>query len=178
MSIHVAILRRVRPGRERDFEARLREFVSASIAVDGVRGVLNLAPADGGQEFGILRTFEGPDERDAFYQSPLFRQWQADIAHLVEGPAHMRALHGLEAWFRSDGHPQPPRWKMAALTLLGVYPLALALPAVLHSLNTALPGWARTLLVSVSMVSILTWLVMPRLVHLARPWLKNAKEST
>lgn len=174
----MAIVRRVRAGCEREFEARLRDFVNVSVAAEGVRGVLALGPVDGGREYGILRSFQGPEERDAFYRSPMFQAWEAQVEPLVEGPPQVRALHGLEAWFRGSAAAPPPRWKMAVVTLLGVYPLALALPVLLQPVTGSLPGWARTLAVSCSMVGLLTWLVMPCLARAARGWLHGTEGTT
>ena len=79
-------------------------------------------------------------------------------------------LHGLEAWFRSPGGP-PPRWKMAAVTLLGVYPVSLLIGYALSPQLRKLPLGLNSFIVSVLIVSCLTWLVMPRLTRWFKPWL-------
>ena len=113
--IHVAITRRVRRGREAEFQQALREFVQASYAQGGVLGANMLVPLPGSDssEFGILRTFQNQEERDAFYSSPLFKAWADRARALTEGDPEYRQLHGLEAWFRNPNQPEPPQWKMA-----------------------------------------------------------------
>ena len=75
MPIHVAITRCVRPGCEAGFQQALREFFQTSFGHDGVLGASMLTPPPGSdsREFGILRTFAGAAERNAFYESPLFK---------------------------------------------------------------------------------------------------------
>ena len=66
--IHIVITRRVRPGREAEFQAALREFFQASFGHEGVLGASMVVPppGSGSTEFGILRTFASEQDRDAF----------------------------------------------------------------------------------------------------------------
>src|SRR3954468_17087663 len=115
MPIHVAIIRHVRPGCEKDFQQAMREFFQSSFARGGVLGATMIVPPPGSdsREFGILRTFATEKERDDFYSSPIFKAWEEKCLPLTEdGSWTHRPLHGLEAWFRSPHNP-PPKWKMA-----------------------------------------------------------------
>src|SRR5712664_2470450 len=78
MPIHIAITRRVRLGCEADFQQALREFLQTSFAHGGVQGASMLIPTPGSdsREYGILRTFANEAERDAFYDSPMFKTWE------------------------------------------------------------------------------------------------------
>src|SRR5919197_335388 len=140
MPIHVAITRRVRPGCEAEFQQALREFFQTSFAHDGVLGASMLTPPPGSdsREFGILRTFESEKERDAFYSSPTFKAWDERARTMTEDEPVYRQLHGLEAWFRSP-HTPPPRWKMAVVTLAGVYPVSLLIGILLSPRLRTLP---------------------------------------
>lgn len=182
MPIHIAITRRVRPGCEAEFQQALREFLQTSFAHGGVQGASMLTPPPGSdsREFGILRTFASESERDAFYDSPMFKAWEERAKTLTEGEAVYRQLHGLEAWFRSPHRP-PPRWKMAVATLLGVYPTSLLLAVTVGEAVHTWPLLARSLVVAGSMVALLTWVVMPSVTRLLRGWLNPSspkKETT
>jgi uncharacterized protein len=174
MPLHIAITRRVRPGCEADFQQLLREFFQASFAHQSVLGATMLVPPPGSDshEFGILRTFTNEQERDEFYASPIFNAWEERCKPLTEGGWSYQPLHGLEAWFRSPGRP-PPRWKMAAVTLLGVYPVSLLIGYALSPQLRKLPLGLNLFIVSVLIVSCLTWLVMPRLTRWFKPWLNS-----
>jgi antibiotic biosynthesis monooxygenase (ABM) superfamily enzyme len=172
MPLHVAITRQVRPGCETRFEQELRAFFQRSFDADGVRGALLLVPppGSGSREYGILRTFAGEAERDAFYRSPLFQTWDEQVKPLTEGGCHYRELHGLEAWFRSAGDP-PPRWKMALATFLGVFPVATALNLTLGQTIRTWPFLLGSALFNACVVALLTWVVMPLVTRLLHSWL-------
>jgi quinol monooxygenase YgiN len=116
--IHIAIVLRVRKSHIAEFERALADFAHRSLAEPGARGVQSLYPPPGSAstDYGIIRSFASPSERDAFYGSPLFKDWLTLIEPMVEGKSTPRQLSGLEAWFRDGAEPMPPRWKMALLT--------------------------------------------------------------
>ena len=181
MPIHIAITRRVRPGCEAEFQKALRDFFQTSFGHGGVWGANMLTPPPGAdsREFGILRTFADEKERDAFYESPIFKAWEVRARTLTEGEPEYRQLHGLEAWFRSPGG-SPPRWKMAVVTLLGVFPTSLFLSLTVGEAIHSWPLPARSLVIAASMVALLTWVMMPLATRLLHRWLHpqaKTKES-
>jgi antibiotic biosynthesis monooxygenase (ABM) superfamily enzyme len=170
MPVHVAITRKVLPGKEEEFKQALHQFMGESFVHDGVHGASMITSlTDDQNEIGILRTFKDRAERDAFYNSEHFMKWEEYASSLTEKPVY-RELIGLEAWFRSAG--APPRWKMALVTLCGVYPASLFLFYVVGPFITALPAVFRLLINAATMVGLLTWLVMPLLTRLFKQWLK------
>ncbi len=173
MPIHVAITRRVRAGREAEFQHALREFLQSSFAHEGVWGASMLVPLPDSatREYGILRTFASEAERDAFYCSPAFAAWEQRARTLTEGEPAYRQMHGLEAWFRNSS--PPPRWKMAAATFAGVFPLALILTWLVNPFIGAWPLLLRSAAFNLLMVAGLTWGIMPFLTRQLRGWLST-----
>jgi antibiotic biosynthesis monooxygenase (ABM) superfamily enzyme len=171
MPIHVAITRTVKAGREAEFQQALREFFRTSFTHGGVLGAHMLEPVwTESREYGILRTFASEAERDAFYSSPMFAEWERRVKPLVEGEPVYRTLSGLEAWFRT-GHGLPSRWKMAVATLIGVYPTSLFLSATVGQAVQTWPFLLRGLVFAACMVAMLTWVVMPLVTRVLRSWL-------
>jgi len=174
--VHLAITRRVRKEHAGEFAEALADFARKSLQEPGTRGVhlLHPPPDSGSTEFGILRSFASEADRAAFYRSQLYREWTRRIESMVEGDSQIRELNGLEAWFRDPRHLPPPRWKMALLTWIAVWPVSMLVPAVL--LPVLGPGFNKILaagLIAAGIVLILTWLAMPLLVRLFRKWLHN-----
>ena len=97
--VHVAITRRVKPGREQEFETALKEFFALALAQSGVHGAALIVPApgSGSTEYGIIRSFASAAERDAFYASALYAEWKKRVAPFSDGQPETRELHGLEA---------------------------------------------------------------------------------
>lgn len=171
MPIHLAITRRVRAGREAEFEQAIREFFVTSLAQDGVMSVqlLSPLPGSGSQEYGILRTFASEGDRAAFYQSPTFQAWERKVQPMTDGLPRYRQLHGMEAWFRP--HSAPPRWKMAALTFLGVYATTLPLTFLFGPYLRTFPLPLGNAAFNLMVVPLLTWVVMPSVTRLFAKWL-------
>lgn len=170
--IHVAITRKVIPGKEEEFEAALQHFLGESFKRDGVHGAMMITSLkeDCKNEIGILRTFKDETEKDAFYNSELFKKWEAYAGTLTEDAVY-RDLTGLEAWFRSP--TAPPRWKMALVTLCGVFPTSIFL-------NYTIGHWMkdgnvllRIFMVAACMVGLLTWVVMPFVTKVFKGWLRK-----
>jgi carbon monoxide dehydrogenase subunit G len=70
-----------------------------------------------------------------------------------------------------DGQPTPAKWKTFLLTWIGVYPTLLL---IMYALDALVPNLWRPIQLAISsllLVSSLTWLIMPRLTSLLRPWL-------
>jgi len=172
MPIHVAITRQVKAGCEVEFQDALREFFRDSFDHPAVLGASMIMPPPGStsREFGILRTFQSARERDEFYGSPLFAAWDRRARALTEGEPVYRELHGLEAWFRSSSAP-PPRWKMAVATFIGVFPVAMVLNLTIGRALAAWPFVLANMVFNACVVLVLTWLVMPFVTHVLRPWL-------
>src|SRR5438128_3494793 len=173
MPIHIAITRRVRPGCEAEFQRALRDASRASCTHGGVLGAYMLVPPPGSEsrEFGILRTFHDGKERDAFYDSPMFKAWDERARTLTEGEPVYRQLHGLEAWFRSPHNP-PPRWKMAVATFLGVFPVAMVLNLTLGPVIRSWSFIVSNAVFNACVVALLTWVVMPIVTRILRRWLQ------
>ncbi|MEM7313084.1 MAG: antibiotic biosynthesis monooxygenase [Planctomycetota bacterium] len=170
-NVHHAVTRIPKVGCEAEFEAALGSFIEESLHSPGVCSALLIKPGlTGSREYGILRTFDNEATQEAFYNSPLFHDWEAKVEPLVEGPATERDVHGLAAFFPSADAP-PPTWKMAVLTFLGVWPTAelwsrLLVPALGPPL-----GWLVGGVVNLLIIATLTWVVMPLLAKVFRGWL-------
>src|SRR5258706_10664281 len=110
--IHVAITRRIKPGREQEFQIALKEFFVRSLAESGVQGAAMLVPppGSGSAEYGIIRSFANAAERDAFYTWPLYLDWKKRVTPLADGEPEAREVHGLQAFFRGNSSAPPPRW--------------------------------------------------------------------
>lgn len=139
----------------------------------GTRGALLIEPTleSNRREYGILRSFESDAAAEAFYASDLYTHWHRRVAPLVIGEPSRRQLHGLEGFFRGHGSP-PPRWKMAIVTWMGVFPTALLFSRLLAPSLSFLPTVVASAVVNACIVATLTWLVMPFLTKALRAWLR------
>lgn len=173
-AIHIAITRRIREEHAAEFEHLLAEFASRSLVEPGLRGVqiFHPPPGPGPREYGILRSFASEAEKDEFYHSALYQEWEKRVQPLTDGELVFRKLDGMEAFFRNPEGHMPPRWKMALLTWIAVWPVSMIVPALLLPLiGGRLPSILISGVISAGIVLILTWVAMPLLVKAAHAWL-------
>ena len=103
--IHVAVVRRVKPGCEAAFERALHDFVQRSLKLPGQTGVhiIRPAPASDSREYGIIRGFASHEALTAFRTSPEYLEWNQFALELTEGSGRAKELCGLESWFTLPG---------------------------------------------------------------------------
>jgi antibiotic biosynthesis monooxygenase (ABM) superfamily enzyme len=173
-SVTVVVRRRVRPDRQRDFEVWAADVVRVAARFPGHQGAALLTPAhtEGPDNFLVFR-FDTPEHLAAWDHSEEKREWLAKIA---DATIDVRVAHetGLEFWFSPPGvaaSAPPPRLKMAAVTLLAIYPLVLAVQVLVVPHLGALPVVLRVLVIATVLVTLMTYAVMPFLVRVFRPWL-------
>ncbi len=174
----VQISRTVRPGRESEFEEKVRAFVPRSLEFPGHLGVQVVKPAPGaGREYHVIIRFANRDFWERFLASETYTRFREEIEPLLEKPPEVHEMCGLESWFTLPGEPlRPlPKWKMALVTLLGVYPTSLLLGATVGPRVRDVPVWLSGLVMAASIVVALTWLVMPLLTRLLHRWLHPQK---
>jgi len=176
-NIHIAITRTVKPGFEEAFEQAIQDFFAKTTGLPGSLGAHLIRPVPGSEKntYGILRSFKSKNDRDAFYQSGDFLEWEKSVQPMVEGDYSRDNLHGLEAFFADPTIVyHPPKWKMAIVTWLGVWPTVFIVSGLL-SPYLKLPALASTAVVTFLVVVLLSWVVMPFLTKIMRPWLKPKK---
>lgn len=174
--VTTTVLRKVKAGQEEDFEQALREFFHRAEAIPGSLSVyvVRPVPGSGSREYGIMRSFATEADRQRFYSSDLFNEWEAEASRFTEGDTRHDNLTGLEGWFTLPGAKAvipPPKWKMAASTLFGGYVTGVFLYFTLKPLTVGLPNLVKIFVDGASGTVLLTWVVMPNVTRLFGRWL-------
>jgi uncharacterized protein len=173
--VTVLYSRRVKPGREADFEAWARGIVAAARQFPGHLGA-SVLDAPGSREYHILFSFADRKSLRAWLDSDERRRWLARVGELLEADRGLQQLTGLETWFKLPGSnvatmKPPPRWKMWLVSLVAVYPLVLAFQALLVPRMVGLPLPLRALLFPLVLLTLMTFVVMPVVTRALRRWL-------
>ncbi len=166
--------RQVEPGREEEFEDWVSGILDAVKGFPGYLGsdVLRPKSAEEG-EYRILYRFDRTSNLEHWEASDERRRWLDKAEPLVQEQKVGR-LTGLETWFTlpaKAGQPAPPRYKMAVVTWLAVFPTVLIIFTLFGPLLNLLPTVLRTLLFTLTMVTLMTYLIMPRMTRLFSFWL-------
>ena len=166
--------RRVKPGREDEFEQWTSGILSAANGFPGYLGsnvVRPSGPED--DEYQIVFKFDHASNLKRWEESDERGAWLRRVQPLVH-EENVRVLTGLETWFTlssKPGEPAPPRYKMVVVTWIAVFPLATAIFALTQPLLGGLPTVIRTLVFTLIMVTTMTYVVMPRVTRLFSFWL-------
>ena len=166
--------RRVEPGREEEFEEWASGILAAVNDFPGYLGSDVLRPSgDEDDEYRMIYRFDHASNLKRWEESEERRRWLRKAKPLVR-EENVQVLTGLEAWFTlpaKPGETPPPRYKMAVVTWLAVFPTITAIFLLLSPVLTALPLLLRTLLLTLIMVTLMTYVVMPRMTRLFSFWL-------
>jgi len=168
----VVVTWRVRKGCEAEFEAWRREIAAAALEFPGHMGVDVFRPGGSPGEYVVIFRFDSYEHLRAWQESEIRRELLRKAKPFREKEPSYRLESGLEFWFSPPGVPaSPPRWKMALVTVVGVWPASLLVPWLLRPVTDGLPIPMKALLVAAGIVILLTWAIMPLLVGILRPWL-------
>jgi len=173
--VTVLYSRRVKPGREADFEAWAHGIVAAARQFPGHLGA-SVLDAPGSREYHILFSFDDRRSLRAWLDSEERRRWLARVGELLEADRGLQQLTGLETWFKLPASnvptmKPPPRWKMWLISLVAVYPLVLAFQSVAVPRMTGLPLPLRALLFPLVLLTLMTFVVMPAVTRVLHRWL-------
>lgn len=168
----VVVTWRVRKGCEREFETWRHEIAEAALGFPGHMGVNVVLPSGTEREYVVIFRFDTYEHLRAWQESDTRRELLKKAETFKETPPSYRLESGLEYWFAPPRAPaSPPRWKMALVTVAGVWPTSLLVPWLLEPLIKGLPSALQALLVAVGIVILLTWAIMPALVRILKHWL-------
>lgn len=180
--VTVVVTRRVRPGREADYEAWLGRLVEATQGMPGFLGARLIRPRPGeAPTYTSVFRFASVETLQAFEQSELRRQALVEVADLVEADALWSRLTGLELWFSPPPGtiaPQPSRFRMALVMVVVVYGLVVSIGQLVAVLLGDAPAQLRLLLTIVLEVALMTWVIMPRLTRWLARWIHPRSPSS
>jgi antibiotic biosynthesis monooxygenase (ABM) superfamily enzyme len=179
--VTVLFSRRVKPGREADFEAWARGVTAAARPFAGHLGA-SVLDAPGSREYHILFTFADRKSMQAWLDSDERRRWLARVDKLIEADRGLQQLTGLETWFKLPGSnvptmKPPPRWKMWLVSIVAVYPLVLVFQILVVPRMVGLPLPLRALAFPLVLLTMMTFVVMPVVTRLLRRWLEPRQDA-
>ena len=173
--VTVLFSRRVKRGREADFEAWAHDVSAVARQFPGHLGA-SVLRVPGSREYHILYTFADHRSMRAWLDSAERRRWLARVSGLIEADRGLQKVTGLETWFKLPGSnaptmTPPPRWKMWLVSLVAVYPLVLLFQGLLVPRMAGMPLPLRALAFPLVLLTLMTYLVMPVVTRLLHRWL-------
>jgi uncharacterized protein len=170
----MVIARRIKRGSEAAYEEWVRGVLAVAETFGGHQGATLLRPgAPEDREYVLVVRWATFDDLRRWNESPERNDWVRRAEPLAE-EVKVTTQTGLETWFTIPGRPPPAppsRAKMAVLSWVAIYPLIVVLNATLGPTLAPLAMPLRTLITSLMLVPLMTWVVMPRVTKLFYAWL-------
>jgi antibiotic biosynthesis monooxygenase (ABM) superfamily enzyme len=175
LPVTVIVSRLVKPGCEQAYEQWIKGISREAMQFEGHLGVSIIRPQKNVQpEYVMIFKFDRYSNLKKWVESDVRQEWLDKTTQLVQGEANVQMLTGMEAWFTLPDKPlpsPPPRYKMLVVTWLTVYVLINIITFVLGPVLRVLPHPLSSLILSLLMVSLMTYFVMPFMTRLFYKWL-------
>ena len=179
--VTVLITRKPRQGNQKEFEQALSDTIDAALEFPGHLGVTVLKPQRGeSTDYRIIVKFASKADYQRWCRSNEAAHWFKILNHLEEKPPNLEIMTGLETWFALDSSASrpmipPPRYKMAIVTWIAIFVLIVIINLLLGSFLASLPMLLRSFILTVGLVILMTYIVMPRMTRLFSGWLYSKK---
>ena len=183
--VTLIVKHRIKSGSEADYEAWLRRIVRIAgerpghLGVDVVRG-----KQDGLALFTCVLRYRSTDDLQRWLDSPQRKTLIEEAAPMLADGDQTEIGAVNEFWFtpQTDSVAKPPRWKQAVVTLCVILPLTLLVPIAwgpILALHPLLSNYVvATFLVTVTIVVLVVYLLMPAATRLFAPWLEASVKET
>jgi antibiotic biosynthesis monooxygenase (ABM) superfamily enzyme len=182
--VTVIVKRIAKKDKIKEFEGWLSGISKEVSRQEGSMGIDIIRPTDNESkpEYVIIFRFNNYDNLTKWEKSSIRNEWLQKGRELVEADPDVQKLTGLEFWFtpyfKQKSSPliplsPPPRYKMAIVTIPVISILLLTLVPQIHVLTEMLliPYPIRLVIALTITVLLMTYLIMPLLTKLLRPWL-------
>lgn len=180
--VTLVVKHRVKAGFEAQYEAWLRRIVAIAASYPGHLGVdVIRGKADGLSMFTCVLRFCSTEAMQSWLDSDQRRDLVAEGTPMLADGDFTEVNPHNEFWFvPATETPPPPRWKQACVTFLVICPLTLLIPLLWGPVFAAFPLLANyvisTALVTVTIVLLVVYLLMPLATRLFAPWLNTRPE--
>jgi uncharacterized protein len=178
--VTVIVTRKAKKGKIKEFEEWMDGIIHEAMKFEGHMGVNIIRPSDTAtsSEYVIIFRFNTYENLKKWDNSEIRKEWLKKSKDVTEGEPVVEMQTGLEFWFttRSRGSEgsspiAPPRYKMAIVATGIIFILINTLIPQIQQATLGLPTLLSTFLGVVTMVLLMTYVVMPTVTRVLRPWL-------
>jgi antibiotic biosynthesis monooxygenase (ABM) superfamily enzyme len=172
--VTVMVTRHVKPGCEKKFEALVSDLDKKARTFPGHLGTNVFRPTPKGQQYHLIYKFDSLKHFQDWKSSEIRTNAYIDIQELLLEEPKLEVLSGLETWFTLPNQPAiipPPRYKMAIVSWLAIYPLVVLILSLLNPILVTLPIVARAALITLIAIPTMTYVLMPNMAKLFARWL-------
>lgn len=173
--VTITVSRLVKPGCETEFEKLASEVSQHANTFPGHLGTDLFRPSGDNKEYRIIYKFDCMSHFYAWKNSEIRTDYYKKIKPLLCKPPQVSVLTGLETWFDLPNHQgplaPPPRYKMAIVSWIAIYPLVILILEVLNPIVSHLNIPAKAAMITLIAIPTMTYILMPRMTQWFSRWL-------
>jgi len=176
--VSYVITRKVKPDAIKDYEKWLVDVGDAARAVDpNLSMTVIKAGGDQTNEYVVVLHFSDHEKLDEWENSDTRKDLRNRVKSFEEGPAKFSEVTGFEYWFslpKIAATKPPSRYKMALITILGLYILSVVYIYTGNKWLAPLPDHLELIIRILVIVILMTFVLMPLLSRAFARWLYPA----
>ncbi|MEL6560640.1 MAG: hypothetical protein AAFQ94_20780 [Bacteroidota bacterium] len=165
----------IKAGAEKLFEEGLKRVIQKASVYEGYQSSEIIKTAnEPEQEYILLIRFDTEPNYKVWANSESRNEWFKALKAYTYKESTIRYEEGIEFWFTVPERKtpvSPKKWKMAFLTWMVIYPAVLTLSTVATLMFPTFPLFLRMLIVSMTLVSLMTYIIMPNVTKLFAKWI-------
>lgn len=185
--VTVIVTRKAKKGKIKEFEEWTDGIIHEAMKFEGHMGVNIIYPSDPSNPYVIILRFDTYENLTKWEKSEKRKEWLKKGKDITEGEPVVQIQTGLEFWFTpSSGQSSssigdngsvkpPPLYKMAIVTGGIIFIMINTLIPLILQLTINLHFLLSTLVAVAIMVPLMTYVVMPSVTRLLRPWLSKER---
>lgn len=175
-TVYRAVRRRARPGCAPAYEALIHAMFEDARKFPGYLSADLIRPEVEGGEYQIIQRFATEQDLEHWNNSAARLAWLEKLTSVAEGDPEYRVLNGLDAWFPPTAgtvSKPPPRWRMTAVSWMGIFPTVALLLYFVAPLLEVLPFLPRVAVITALVALLMSYVIMPRLTRWMGWWLRR-----
>ena len=173
--VTVVVSRRVKKGKETEFETISSKMTEVASGYEGHLGAVMFKPANPDDpEYRVIFKFDTPDNYQNWETSEQRARFLESMEPLLEEPPATEIMSGVVTWFVLPGNnpvQPPPKYKMAIVSWLAVFPTVTLIFVLLGEQLAPLPLFLRVFIVTVLVIFLMTYVLMPNFTSWFAFWL-------
>lgn len=173
--ITVIVSRRVNPEKIKEFELLSSEMTQRASKFKGYLGATLFKPVSKNDpEYRVMFRFKDLHSLQIWESSSQRKKILEQIEDLIISTSEREQLSGLVTWFTlpsSNPLVPPPRYKMTLIGWFALYPAVTSIFWFFGSWLAELPLFLRTFLVTIVVIILMTYVLMPFMTKIFATWL-------
>jgi antibiotic biosynthesis monooxygenase (ABM) superfamily enzyme len=173
-TVTVVVTRKVKRGREPEYEDWLRRLLEESKSMEGYLGATIQKPAAGSSEYTSIFRFDSVDNLRKFEESELRAKYLREVVDYVDEDAIWKKFTGLEFWFsppKGTVIAQPSRFRMALVMIAVVFGLVLSIGQIVGMVAAGVPSYIRLFATISIEIFLMTYVLMPHITRVLAKWI-------